>query len=99
MKKCIFDRHENGGCVYSSDHSGNNPVNISSGLIVHQTAKSLPRSSSHMHYVGCFWLQRDGLLQEEQCSKREDRRYLCEMGEYEYTMKSLQNQRKESCKF
>ena len=82
--------------MYSSDHGGNNPVNISSSLIVKQTAKSLACSSCRIHF---FWLKRDGLLQEEQCSEREGRHYLCEMGEYEYTMKSLQSQRKESCKF
>ena len=84
--------------MYSSDYGGKNPVNISSSLIVKQTAKSLLcyRISND---VGCSWLKRDGLLQVQQCSERKDRHYLCEMGEYEYTMKSLQSQRKASCKF
>lgn len=85
--------------MYSSDHDGKNRVNISSSLIVNQTANSLPCSFFDKHKVGCFWLKRDGLLQVEQFSKRNGRHYLCEMGEYEYTMKSLQSQRKESCKF
>lgn len=83
MKKCIFDRHKNGGCVYSSDYDGEKPVIIHPSLIVNQTAKYLSCSFSRtLTDVGCSWLKRDGLLQVERCSERNDRHYLCEVGEY-----------------